>query len=363
MYLDLPPADWGTPAEWMAGKADPAHLNAGRLAHNARHVPGSAWSEGLLQVLEPMVSKAAGCELHGSYSFSWVYDAGAYIRTHIDRQLTDWFVSVPVRMDKPWGLYVERGTRWVKFTPEIGTGVLAPGATNGHGRSTYDGNQAIIVILSYFKNAVAASARREQLNKPPLDFGEGTAALDDIGFAWRSLPGMTCPEPTITPLFFGGTSISTLRSAVLRSMDELDNPHGDFVMNEICDACFEWQHRQADLVEIRSGAPVLPSRPFGYHYRRAIDVPRYREPHGIDWTILAPLDERAASWPIQTDNGPITCPLGYGVLLPGSRMEWWRNRVDVNDAVWISMPYREVPTLLPDHPEMWHVSNPIEWNK
>ena len=352
MYLDLPPADWRIPAEWIAANAVPSSLNARWVAYNARHGQDSVWSEGLLQVLEPMVSKAAGCELHGAYSFSWVYGAGAYIKAHLDRKVTDWFVSIPISMDKPWGLHVEQGTRWIEYTPEIGSGVLAPGATTGHGRIAYDGEQAIVVILSYFKSAAEAREKRQKLREPLVDFAKGTAALDEIGFAWRGLPGMTRPEATLTPLFLDGSSIAELRESVIMALPD-DNPNGTVVMNEICDVSFELQHRLADLVEFRSGFPVLPSRPLGYHYRSCIGVLRQRDPHGIDWRILAPLDERAASWPIMTDNGPITCPLGYGVLLPGSRMDWWRLMTDIKDAVWISMPYREVPARLAEHPEMW----------
>ena len=120
----------------------------------------------LCDSIEESVSESAGVHLHTAYAFSWVYQHGAELAPHLDRDRGMWSVSVPLELDAPWALDALIEEKWVSRSSEVGRGTLINGGAVKHRRLPYKGFRAIVMILSFRDCLQTANMERDHHGTP-----------------------------------------------------------------------------------------------------------------------------------------------------------------------------------------------------
>ena len=113
---------------------------------------GGAWSwyglyltDSILMHIQSKVQQAINKNLHPTYSFTRIYYEGQSLHRHVDRNACEVSVSLPVKFDKPWAIYMDG----IPYTLDLGEAVVYNGCKECHWREPYTGQKSIHVFCHY----------------------------------------------------------------------------------------------------------------------------------------------------------------------------------------------------------------------
>jgi hypothetical protein len=102
-------------------------------------------TDAILMHIQPKVERAVHKTLYPTYSFVRIYYEGHYLHRHTDRNACEISVSLPVKFDKPWAIYMDE----IPYTLELGEAAVYNGCKEYHWREPYTGKQSTHVFCHY----------------------------------------------------------------------------------------------------------------------------------------------------------------------------------------------------------------------
>ena len=225
--IDLPKLDWSLPARWLVDQAELPNKRAQQVfGGGAMHAFRSPYGEALLHFLAPMISKAIGTEVVGSYSFGWIYPNGGWLAPHLDREEVHWLCSITVEQDEPWVMETAYGNIWQSIPTSVGQATLLDGAKYAHRRPPYTGIRSVSLVLSYDERPAIAERRRQTagIKNAPSPESLLPAALE-MGLEPEMIPGLR-KKPQLRHIIIPASESSPLdicksvRSRVYHSVDD-----------------------------------------------------------------------------------------------------------------------------------------------
>lgn len=127
------------------------HLKADTTVARSIFAYGDAVMEEVLLCLLPRIENESGRKLYPTYSYYRVYQPGANLMRHTDREACEISVSVNIlsEADTPWPLWVENGGRASPIALNAGDGLLYRGCDCPHWREPFTGTRSAQVFLHY----------------------------------------------------------------------------------------------------------------------------------------------------------------------------------------------------------------------
>lgn len=126
------------------------NANLADLCENtfARYSP--LMMEALSVHIQPKIEEAVGMKLHPTYSYARVYYKGSDLQYHFDRASSEVTVSVCLKQDKIWPLYVKNEDGIThEINLEVGDAGIYSGRKHAHWRNPLEQEKHVQCFLQY----------------------------------------------------------------------------------------------------------------------------------------------------------------------------------------------------------------------
>lgn len=147
---------------------------------------------GFLELLcekTPEISKFLGEPVLPTYTYARVYNQGATLERHRDREACEISVTLHLSGDNEWPIYIQKPNgEEVKLNLSSGEGMLYRGCVADHWRTRYEGKEYVQVFLHYVRSrGENAWAVFDKVKERPSDF----VSIESKESAEKSTPNYT----------------------------------------------------------------------------------------------------------------------------------------------------------------------------
>ncbi|HKW17048.1 MAG TPA: hypothetical protein VJO35_06025 [Terriglobales bacterium] len=135
---------------YIQNKANAGYLNNDRVP-SSRYAYGDHNMEKLLEKLTPIVEQACGLSLYPGYSYCRLYEHGAELARHRDRDACEISLSINLGQDpqSPWPLWIRNSEKAYAAELFPGDALLYRGIECEHWREPFNGSFVAQVFLHY----------------------------------------------------------------------------------------------------------------------------------------------------------------------------------------------------------------------
>tara|TARA_B100000073_G_scaffold329279_1_gene316682 strand:+ start:173 stop:727 length:555 start_codon:yes stop_codon:yes gene_type:complete len=104
----------------------------------------------VLKDLKEKISDIVGVSLKPTYSYGRIYRHGNYLPKHIDRQASEFGISITTYCDTDWEINFEiQSLPTIKKSCNVGEGIIYKGSVTPHWRNNFDGKLQVQLLLFY----------------------------------------------------------------------------------------------------------------------------------------------------------------------------------------------------------------------
>ena len=103
----------------------------------------------MLHELQDTISQSVGKDLLPTYSYGRIYKTGNVLPKHVDREASEFGVSITTQSDIEWPMFWEHDGEEIEESADVGEALIYKGSKTPHWRKEYKGKQQIQLLLFY----------------------------------------------------------------------------------------------------------------------------------------------------------------------------------------------------------------------
>lgn len=103
----------------------------------------------MLLDMQDKISTSVGQDLLPAYSYGRIYKKGNVLPKHIDREASEFGVSITTKSDTEWPIIWEHNGKEIRESADVGEALIYHGSKTPHWREEYKGKLQIQLLLFY----------------------------------------------------------------------------------------------------------------------------------------------------------------------------------------------------------------------